>query len=146
MAATNFSGPIKSTAGFQEGATAYEVVDAAKTLTSADNGKTFLMDAAAGKTITLPALAAGLKFRFVVTSAFITTNWIVASAEGDNITGNLIVAGAAVPAAAEDQINFVNDAETVGDFIEVFCDATNSQWIVWGIGAGTGGITATDPA
>ena len=146
MAITNFSGPVKSTYGFQEGASAYEVVDAAKTLTSADNGKTFLMDAAAGKTITLPAVAAGLKFRFVVTSTFETSNWIIDSAEGDNITGNLIVNGGAVPAAAEDQINFVNSAETVGDFIEIFADATNSQWIVWGIGAGAGGITATDPS
>lgn len=146
MSATHFSGPVVSTYGFQEGASAYETVAAAKTLTSADNGKTFLMDAAAGATITLPSVAAGLKFRFVVASAFATSNWIIDSAEGDNITGNLIVNGAAVPAAAEDQINFVNSAETVGDFIEIFADATNSQWIVWGIGAATGGITATDPS
>lgn len=146
MSTTHFSGPVSSVAGFQEGATAYETIAAAATLTSADNGKTYLMDAAAGATITLPAVAGGLKFRFVVASAFATTNWIVASAEGDNITGNLIVNGAAVPAAAEDQINFVNSAETVGDFIEIFADVTNSQWIVWGIGNAAGGITATDPA
>lgn len=146
MATTNFSGPVNSTAGFQEGATAYETVSAAKTLTAADNGKTFIMDAAAGKTITLPALAGGLKFRFVVGAVFDTTNWIVASAEGDNITGNLIVNGGAIPAAAEDQINFALGAETIGDFIEVFCDFGNSQWIVWGIGNETVSITATDPA
>lgn len=119
---------------------------AAVSLTGADSGKTIMLDAAAGFTITLPALAEGYKFRFVVASAFATTNFIVASSEGDNITGNLIVNGAAVPAAAEDQINFVATAETVGDFIEVFADATNSQWIVWGIGNATGSITATDPS
>ena len=119
---------------------------AAATLTAADSGKVHFLDGAAGQTITLPAVAEGLNFKFVVASAFATTNWIIASAEGDNITGNLIVNGAAVPAAAEDQINFVATAETVGDFIELWADATNSQWIVWGIGNGTGSITATDPA
>ena len=123
-----------------------EVIAEATTLTSADNGKVLFLDAAAGATITLPAVADDLHFKFIVTSAFATTNWVVDSAEGDNITGNLIVNGAAVPAAAEDQINFVASAETVGDFIELFGDGTNSQWIVWGIGNGAGSITATDPA
>ena len=121
-------------------------VTGATTLTEADNGKIIIMDAAAGATITLPALADGLHFKFIVGAAFATTNWIVASAEGDNITGNIIVNGAAVPAAAEDQINFVATAETVGDFVELIADSGNSQWIVWGIGNATGGITATDPA
>ena len=88
----------------------------------------------------------GLYFRFIVGAAFTTSNWVIDSAEGDNITGNLIVNGAAVPAAAEDQINFVNSAETVGDFIELWADSGNSQWIVWGIGNSAGSITATDPS
>ena len=119
---------------------------AAVTLTGADSGNTFFLDAAAGFTITLPSIAEGYNFRFIVASTFITTNFIIDSAEGDNITGNLIVAGAAVPAAAEDQINFVATAETVGDFIELVADATNSQWIVYGVGNASGSITATDPA
>ena len=123
-----------------------ETISAAKTLTNADHNKDFILDAAAGATITLPALADGLRLKFFIGAAFATTNWIVASVEGDNITGNLIVNGAAVPAAAEDQINFVATAETVGDFVEFICDAGNSQWIVWGIGNGAGSITATDPS
>jgi len=140
MAATHFSGPVV------QGAGSVEVVTAADTLTAKDNGKTFFLDAAAGATITLPALAVGMRLKFIVTSVFATTNWIVASAEGDNISGNLLVAGAHVAAAAEDQINFVATAESVGDWIEVIADTTNSQWIVTGVGALTGGITATDPA
>lgn len=123
-----------------------ETISGAQTLTAADSGKTFILDAAEGATVTLPALAAGLQFRFVVGAAFATSNWVIASAEGDNITGNLIVAGAAVPAAAEDQINFVNSAETVGDYVDFICDSGNSQWIVIGIGNSAGAITATDPS
>ena len=123
-----------------------EVLSAATTLDASDTGKVFILDAAAGVTVTLPALAHGLNFKFVVGAAFATTNWVIDSAEGDNINGNLLVAGGAVPAEAEDQINFAFGAETVGDFIELIADKGNSQWIVWGIGNLTGAITATDPA
>jgi hypothetical protein len=140
MAATHFSGPIVVGSGNDE------VVAAATTLTAKDNGKTFFLDAAAGATITLPSGAVGMRFKFIVTSAFATSNWVVDSAEGDNISGNLIVAGAHVAAAAEDQINFVATAESVGDWIELVWDNTNSQWIVFGVAGLTGGITATDPS
>ena len=140
MAATHFSGPIVVGSGNDE------VIDAAATLTAKDNGKTFFLDAAAGATVTLMPGAVGARVKFVVTSAFATTNWIVASSEGDNISGNLLVAGAHVAAAAEDQINFVATAESVGDWVEFLWDNANSQWIVSGVGALSGGITATDPA
>lgn len=123
-----------------------QVVTGALTLTAEDNGKVFLLDAAAGATITLPAVADDLYFKFIITSAFATTNWVIASAEGDNISGTLLVNGAVVAASAEDFINFVATAETVGDHIEVFGDGTNSQWIVQGVGGAAGGITATDPS
>jgi hypothetical protein len=118
----------------------------AVTLTKGDSGKTYLLDAATGFTVTLPALAEGLNFKFFVSKAFATDNWVIASAEGDNISGNLVVVGAAVPAAAEDFINFVASAESIGDFVEIFADVDNSQWIVYGVGNLTGAITATDPS
>jgi len=126
-----------------------EVISAAQTLTAADSGKVFILDAAAGATVTLPALEEGLSFKFIVGAAFATSNWIVASAEGDNINGIIADMGATpagVPASGEDQINFVNSAETVGDYIELVCDYANSQWLVSGMCAANGGITATDPA
>lgn len=123
-----------------------ETIAAAQTLTAADSGKVFILDAAAGATITLPALEAGLRFKFIVGAAFATTNWVVDSAEGDNINGILVVNGASVPAEAEDQINFVNSAETIGDYIELVCDSGNSQWLVNGVGNAAGSITATDPS
>lgn len=121
-----------------------QTLAAAATLTAADSGTTYILKAAEGKTITLPALKSGINFKFIVGSAFATTDWIIDSAEGDNIEGLLIVNGASVVAAGEDQINFVNSAETVGDHVSLSCDGTN--WYVSGAGNSAGSITVTDPS
>jgi hypothetical protein len=126
-----------------------ETLSADATLTADDSGKTFILDNATGETITLPALADGLIFHFVVGAVFATDNWIIDSAEGDNINGFISSMGAtpaAVIAAAEDQINFVATAESIGDWITLTADSGNSQWIVEGACAVDGGITATDPS
>ena len=121
-----------------------EVISVATTLTAADSGKIFLLSAAAGKVVTLPALQSGLNFKFVTALAFATDNWVIDSAEGDNIEGIIVVDGASVPAVAEDQINFVATAESLGDFVEFNCNG--SKWYVSGVGALAGSITATDPS
>lgn len=121
-----------------------QTLAAAATLTAADSGTTYILKAAAGATVTLPALKSGINFKFIVGSAFATTDWIIDSAEGDNIEGLLIVNGASVAAAGEDQINFVNSAETVGDHVSLSCDGTN--WFVSGAGNAAGSITVTDPS
>lgn len=127
------------------GLAASSTIAAAATLTAADSGKTYYMDAAAGKTITLPAVTtAGMWFKFMVASTFITTNWIIDSAEGDNIDGSITVAGVVVVAAAEDMVNFAFGAEALGDHIIIESDGV--QWFVNGTAALTGGITATDPS
>ena len=121
-----------------------EVIATATTLTKADSNKVFILDAAAGVTVTLPALADGLRFKFIVGAAFATTNFVIASAEGDNINGIIADLGATpagIPASGEDQINFVASAETIGDYIEIYSDGTN--YYVNGFGAGTGSITFT---
>jgi hypothetical protein len=126
-----------------------EVISAAQTLTAADSGKVFILDAAAGATVTLPALEEGLYFKFIVGAAFATTNWVIDSAEGDNINGIIADMGstvAVVLAAGEDQINFVATAESIGDHVELIADYANSQWIVSGMCGINGGITATDPS
>lgn len=122
------------------------IVDAAKTVKASESGTTFVLDAAAGAAITLPSLAAGLSYKFVVGAAFATSDWVVSSAEGDNISGNLIVNGAAVPAAAEDNITFELGAESIGDWAMFVADASNSQWIVTGIGNLATSVTANDPS
>ena len=148
MSATHFSGPVDSAAGFTQGtagvAAGVESVTAGLTLTYLDSGKTiFLADAAPGD-VTLPAVTyTGFKVRVVCAFA-ITSSSAVISAEGDNITGTLVVNGATVLAEVEDQINFILNLAEVGDYIDLVSDG--SQWIVHGIGGAAGSITATDPA
>lgn len=111
-------------------------------LTRADSGKTIFLNAAAGFAITLPALAAGLKFKFVTAAAFATTDFTIVTPGGVNvIQGGAIVNSTYVPAVNEDSINFICTAETIGDVIELECDGTN--WLVNGVGAGAGAITFT---
>ena len=134
------------TVSFSPGQEKTAVIDAAYSVKASESGTTFVLDAAAGAAITLPALESGLSFKFIVGAAFATSDWVVSSSEGDNITGNLIVNGAAVPAAAEDNITFELGAETVGDWAQFVADSANSQWIVTGIGNLATSVTANDPA
>jgi len=115
------------------------------TLVAGDSGTTYMLSAT-GTTITLPSVAyTGAKYRFQVNGAMATANMIVASAEGDNIEGTLIVAGAVVDCAAEDQINFVVDGENIGDYFEIMSDGT--QWLLGDSGVLTSAkLTCTDPS
>jgi hypothetical protein len=119
-------------------------VYATTTLVAADSGTTYYLSAS-GTTIILPAKAAGLNFKFVVGGALDTGNVIIDSAEGDNIEGTLIVAGAVVDCDAEDQINFVTDGENLGDYVELHSNGTN--WFIGDSGALTASkLTCTDPS
>lgn len=117
-----------------------ETVDAAKTLTAEDSGKVFVLSAAAGAAITLPAAASGLCYKFIVGSAFATTDWTIVAA-AQVIQGTVIVDSTAVNGADEDTISFVASAETVGDHVSIKSDGTN--WYVEGVGFAAGGITLT---
>jgi hypothetical protein len=115
---------------------------AAVTLNASDSGKEIYLDAAAGFAVTLPAVTAGLKYTFIVGSAFATTDFTVVAAT-DVIQGGAIVNSVFVPAANENTISFVATAETVGDYVELSSDGTN--WYVKGNGALAGSITFTAP-
>jgi hypothetical protein len=120
-----------------------EFITAGKTCdANRDNGKTFILADAAPGTITLPAVTnAGFKCTVIVGSVGITDDGILASAEGDNMEGSLVVAGAAVTVDAADQINFVDTAENIGDRVDVISDGV--LWYVSGVGLTSGSITAT---
>jgi hypothetical protein len=122
-------------------------VVAAKTLLPAESGTTFYLASSTGLTFTLPPVASstGVFYRFVIKAAFATTNYVIDSAEGDNIEGTLIVAGAVVDCDAEDQIDFVNDGENLGDYVEIRSDGT--KWFIGDSGALTASkLTCTDPS
>jgi hypothetical protein len=120
---------------------------ATTTLRITDSGTTYYLATTTGNVIVLPAVASakGVVYRFVVSTAFATTNWIIDSAEGDNIEGTLLVAGAVVDCDAEDQINFVHDGENLGDYVELRSDG--SKWFIGDSGALTASkLTCTDPS
>ena len=143
--ATNYSNPVLRERE------SVNTISAAATLTAADVG-VHVLDAAAGATVTLPSLPTEgkeLYFKFIVGAAFATTPWVIDSAEGDNINGGIVDIGstpAAVLAAGEDQVNFVETAESIGNWIELISDSGNSQWLLSGVCYVNGGITTTDPS
>lgn len=136
MGTTHFSGPLAVGSG------KVEVITAGKTLTSVDNGKVFILGDAAPGTITLPAVATNIGFECKVICGFdITSNAVVASAEGDNIEGALMVASTVVDVDAADQLNFVNTADNIGDWVSVISDGT--YWYADGRALTTAALTAT---
>jgi hypothetical protein len=127
MAVTHFSGPLAVGSG------QIETITAGKTLTSDDNGP---------GTITLPAVASNAGFFCKVIVGFdLTTNGVVASTDGDDMEGALMVASTVVAVDAADQINFVQSADNIGDWATFFSDGT--YWYVDGRALTTGGMTAT---
>lgn len=119
-----------------------EAVTGALTLTAKDSGKVFILKAAAGAQITLPAVAtsSGFRFKFIVGQLFATTDWTV-KALSTAIEGSVLVAGSHVAGVDENTISFVASAESIGDFAELVCDGTN--WYVNGSGVSAGSITLT---
>ena len=119
-----------------------ETLTGATTLTAEDSGKSFTLNAAAGAQITLPAVAtsAGFNFRFTVGALFATTAWTIKAAT-NKIQGGVIVNSVNVPGADENTITFSAAAETIGDFVQLYCDGTN--WYVSGLGTSSGAITLT---
>lgn len=146
--AASIAGTLTTTGAFEPSAITFpsqSIATTSDTLVAGDLGDTVFVTAASGTTITLPAATDGAFFRFVIASLFDTANVIIDSAEGDNIEGALIVAGAVVDCDAEDQINFVNDGENLGDFVELTSDGTS--WFIGASGAlTTAKLTCTDPS
>lgn len=119
-----------------------ETLSAATTLTAEDSGKSFSLSAAAGAQITLPAVStsAGYNFRFTVAANFATTAWTIKAAT-NKIQGGVIVNSVNVPGADENTITFAHAADTIGDFVQLYCDGTN--WYVSGLGTAAASITLT---
>lgn len=119
---------------------------ATTTLEVSQSGSTVLVSGGGGNVFTLPAVTnTGANFRFQVSGAIASGNAIIDSAEGDNIEGSLIVAGAVVGCDAVDQINFITDGENIGDYVELLSDGT--QWLLVDSGVLTSAkMTCTDPS
>ena len=106
-----------------------ESITGAKTLSTLDNGQTFLLNAAAGAAITLPAPFAGGRYKFITALNFITTDWVI-TATGALMNGNVQEAGAVQVVTAATTINLELAAESLGDHIELVSDGIS--WFVSG--------------
>ena len=114
-------------------------------VTAAESGATIFINAAAGKTMTLPAPASGLRYKFVLKAQPTSGNHIVATnAAAAIVEGMVDVNNVKVLAANEKQINFVASTAIVGDWISLISDGTS--WFLTGeSGGGAGAITVTAP-
>lgn len=132
MATTHFSGPVAVGAG------SIKTLTGAHTVTANENGTTFVLNAAAGAAITLPAPAAGLRYTFVTGLAFATTDWVI-TATGAIMNGNVMEAGVVQVITGATTLNLELAAEAVGDHISLISDGT--LWYVSGSLATAASIT-----
>jgi len=112
-----------------------EVVTATNVITSAESGKTFFLDAAAGFESTLPTAEAGLRFKFLVKTAPTSNGYTITGSPADKIFGTIACSGAetivnGVTANAADNAILVANQALIGDVLEFISDGTN--WYVNG--------------
>lgn len=113
-------------------------------LTAAQSGRTVVIETT-GAAYTLPAVTnTGATYKFYVGVNF-STNAVITSAEGDNISGGLQVNSLPIPCVDEDFITFVADGEIVGDYVELTSIGTG--WLITGSSiVASGKATCTDPS
>ena len=99
------------------------------TLDMGDSGKIYMLYSTVARTITLPAVAAGLKFKFIMTDT--TADSSIATNEGTALLKGGAEAGEAYLTLAGTTI-IVEAAGSVGDHLNFICDGT--YWYVSGHG------------
>lgn len=118
-----------------------ETVTAANVITASETNKTFFLALAGGFQSTLPAPAAGLTYKFIVSVSPTTAYTIVTNGSANIIKGGTIeIAGTASPYINNgDLITFVANTAVVGDWVELTSDGTS--WFLSGMCSADGGIT-----
>lgn len=119
-----------------------ETVAATNAITADESGSTFFLSHATEFDSTLPAPAAGLRYRFIVAAAPVGAAYTV-TATAAVVEGLAVVNGATVAAANESLITFTASAAVVGDWCEVVSDGTS--WFVSGQAQAATGIAFTAP-
>ena len=119
-----------------------EATAATKAISADESGTTFYLSAVGGFTSTLPAPAAGLKYKFIVKTAP-TTAYIITTTSGSNLLYGFISdttgADPITYFSAQDTLNFVASTSPIGDVIEVESDGT--RWYCKATSGADGGIT-----
>lgn len=118
--------------------TGVEVVTTTNVIAASEQGKTFYLNSATGFVSTLPAAAAGLRFKFVISLAVTTTagHTIVCPAAATLFKGHVLTndvnsaTDADFGTSGEATVTFVINKAIAGDRVTVECDGTN--WFVEG--------------
>jgi len=148
MSSTTFSGPVTSTAGFITGTGVNSTVTAATLAVTKDayNGQTINLSRAAGITVTLPAATgSNAVYKFVVTTAVTTNNYIIQVANAtDTMNGLASVAGttgsvfSTLPASDTITMNGTTTGGLIGSYVQV-TDLASGYYLVQAslVGSGT---------
>lgn len=109
-----------------------ETVTATNVITAQENGKTFFLSSATEFVSTLPAPAAGLKFKFIVAAAPSGASYTIVTASSANIIKGAIFTSdvnsatdADFETSGGDTISLVDGKAVAGDCVEVESDGTN---------------------
>jgi hypothetical protein len=121
-----------------------ETVTTTNVITAAESGKTFFLGTAGGFASTLPAPAAGLNYKFIVSVAPTTAYTIATNGSANIIKGGVneleVDTGDDGPySAVGDLISFVANVAVVGDWVSVESDGTS--WFLTGQTNADGGVT-----
>ena len=103
-----------------------------------DSGKTYMLYSTVARTITLPAVKAGLRFKIVVTDS--TAASTIATGEGTALIKGGILLATAWETLAGTTLTAATD-NVVGDWIELGCDGT--YWYVSGHGTHDASFSVT---
>lgn len=121
-----------------------EELTAARTLTAADSGKTFFLNASTEFATTLPLPALGLHFTFIVKAAPSGASYTIVTSGSTNIIKGLqqSVAGDAGDfGTTDDTISFVDGQALAGDRVDVHSDGTS--WFAYANSKVAAGVTFT---
>ena len=108
------------------------------TLDMGDSGKVYMLYSTVARTITLPAVAAGLKFKFIATDT--TADSSIVTSEGTALLKGGAECGDAYLDLAGTTI-IVEAAGDIGDHLDFICDGT--YWYVSGHGTHDASFSVT---
>ena len=108
------------------------------TLDMGDSGKVYMLYSTVARTITLPAVAAGLKFKFIATDT--TADSSIGTSEGTDLLKCGAECGDAYLDLAGTTI-IVEAAGDIGDYLDFICDGT--YWYVCGHGTHDASFSVT---
>lgn len=132
---------LKAKASFQSDAYMFKMnatAASSHSLGAQDSGKTYFLNSTVARTITLPAVKAGLKFKFVATDT--TADSSIAPSEGTALFKGGAEAGNSYLTLVGTTI-IVEAASAVGAWLEVTCDGT--YWYVSGHSSHAAGFSVS---